>query len=265
MRAGSVRAERKSASIAASLLLSKGRNRRFEVLDHGSRQQSNVPRFLFMVHATGAQVPSWNAGMRQRFSMKRSPASGTRWRAQHIDDARHAPRSICLTESRPPRYLEKTFEVVATRDDRRFPGLLKILLVPQVTVAALVHTPIKLPRGFGVPLSFVSFYAAVLQWGEQCVLDHLSSCVTDDSLYRDPTAALSTQEPSAGCDLLATIGDRNVPLARQRRKCRNRFLTLRLSRRSELNPPRFCRRLVFLSQSPPLSSSLLRRPISGSF
>jgi hypothetical protein len=91
--------------------------------------------------------------------------------------------------------MEKAFDVVATSDDRRFPGPLEILLVPQVTVAALVHAPIGSPRGFGVPLGFVSFDAAVLERAEQYVLDHFSAYVADDGLYRDITAALSAQKP----------------------------------------------------------------------
>ncbi len=49
--------------------------------------------------------------------------------------------------------MEKAFEVVSTSDYRRFPGPLEILLVPQVAVAAIVHAPIELPRGFAVALS----------------------------------------------------------------------------------------------------------------
>lgn len=95
----------------------------------------------------------------------------------------------------PPRYVEKAFEFVGTSDSRRFPGRLEILLVPQVAVAAIVHAPIELPRGFAVPLGFVSFDEAVLRRADQYVLDNLSTYVADEGLYREVAAAFSEQKP----------------------------------------------------------------------
>lgn len=189
MRAGDVRADRKTAPIAGSLLLSENRKRLFDVLDYGSRQQPSAPRFLLWLTP---QVPSWNAT-----TLLNETVAGirTRWSAQRTDGPTEALKSICLTVPRPPRYLEKAFEVVATGEDRRFPGPLEILLVPHVTVAAIVHAPIESPRGFGVPLGFVSFDAAVLERAEQYVLDYLSAYVADDNLYREVAAVLSAQKP----------------------------------------------------------------------
>lgn len=62
--------------------------------------------------------------------------------------------SRCLA---PPRYVEKAFNVVSTSEIRRCPGPLEILLVPHIGVAVLVHAPIGEPRGYPVPLGFVSF------------------------------------------------------------------------------------------------------------
>jgi hypothetical protein len=91
--------------------------------------------------------------------------------------------------------VEKAFEIVATSDYRRFPGPLEILIVPQVAVAAIAHAPIETPRGFAVPLGFVSFDAEVLRRAEQYVLDNLATYVADESLYREVAAALSEQKP----------------------------------------------------------------------
>jgi hypothetical protein len=184
-----VRADRKTAPIAGSLLLSENRKRLLDVLDYGSRQHSCVPRFLLWL---APQVPSWNAT-----TLLDETVAGirTRWSGQSADGQTEALKSICLTAPRPPRYMEKAFELVGTSDYRRFPGPLEILLVPQATVAVIVHAPIESPRGFAVPLGFVSFDAAVLRRAEQCVLDNLSAYVVDNSLYREVAAALSGQKP----------------------------------------------------------------------
>ena len=58
--------------------------------------------------------------------------------------------------------MEKAFNVVCTSDTRRCPGPLEILLVPHVAVAVLVHAPIGEPRGYPVPLGFVSFDESTL-------------------------------------------------------------------------------------------------------
>jgi hypothetical protein len=183
-----VRSDRKTAPVAGSLLVSENRKRLLEVLDYGSRQYSGVPRFLLWL---APQVPSWNAT-----TLLDEMVAGirTRW-SGHPADAQTEPlKSICLSAPRPPRYLEKAFELVVTSDYRRFPAPLEILLVPQVAVATIVHAPINSPRGFAVPLGFVSFDATVLQRAEQYVLDNLSAYIWDDRLYREVTAALSEQK-----------------------------------------------------------------------
>jgi hypothetical protein len=87
------------------------------------------------------------------------------------------------------------FEIIGTSDYRRFPGPLEILLVPGVAVAILVHAPIESPRGYAVPLGLVSFDEAVLQRAQQYMLDNIGVYLTDEKLYREVAAALSTQRP----------------------------------------------------------------------
>jgi len=188
-RTGDVRADRKTAPIAGSLLLSENRKRLLDVLDYGSRQHSGAPRFLLWLVP---QVPSWNAT-----TLLDETITGlrTRWSGQHADGYLDSLKPICLTAPRPPRYVEKAFETVVTSDYRRFPGPLEILIVPQVAVAAIAHVPIESPRGFAVPLGFVSFDGEVLRRAEQYVLDNLAPYLTDESLYREVAAALSGKEP----------------------------------------------------------------------
>jgi hypothetical protein len=184
-----VRADRKTAPIAGSLLLSENRKRLLDVLDYGSRQHPSAPRFLLWLVP---QVPSWNAT-----TLLDETVAGIRmrWSGQRADGQTEALKTICLTAPRPARYVEKAFELVGTSDYRRFPGPLEILIVPQVAVAAIAHAPIESPRGFAVPLGFVSFDAAVSRRAEQYVLDSLSAHVADESLYREVAAALSGQKP----------------------------------------------------------------------
>lgn len=186
-RAGDVRADRMTTPIVGSLLLSENRKRLRDVLDYGARQHSDMPRFLLWLVP---QVLSWNAT-----TLLDETIAGirTRWNAQSADGQTAALKSICLTASRPPRYIKKAFELVGTNDYRRFPGPLEILLVPQVAVAAIVHAPIGSPRGFAVPLGLVSFDRAVLRRAEQYVLDNLSAYLANDSLYREVAEALSGQ------------------------------------------------------------------------
>lgn len=188
LRVGDVRADRRTAPIVGSLLLPENRRRFFDVLGYGSRQQTIAPRFVLWL---APQVPFWNAT-----SVLDETVTGicTYWNEQHVDTPTDAVTSICLTERRPPRYLEKAFDVISATDQRRFPGPLEVLLVPQVAVAAVVHAPIGAPRGFGVPLGIVSFDPAVLERTAQYVLGHLSAHVAEDSLYSKLVAALSTEK-----------------------------------------------------------------------
>jgi hypothetical protein len=184
-RAGDVRADRKTAPIAGSLLLSENRKRLLDVLDYGSRQHANAPRFLLWL---APQVPSWNAT-----TLLDETVAGirARWNGPRGDGQTETVTSICLTAPRPPRYVEKAFELISTSDYRRFPGPLEILLVPPVAVAVLVHAPIESPRGYAVPLGLVSFDEAVMQRAERCMLDNLGSYLADENLYREVASALA--------------------------------------------------------------------------
>lgn len=191
-RAGDVRADRKTAPLVGSLLLSENRKRLFDVLDYGSRPRSSVPQFVIWL---APQVPAWNAT-----TLLDEAVAGIRkrWSGPLTDGQNEAPKSICLTVPRPPRYIQKAFEFIGKSDVRRFPGPLEILLVPRVAVAALVHAPIEAPRGFAVPLGFVSFDPAVVQRTERYVLDNLSPYVADENLHRELEAALATTPDDAG-------------------------------------------------------------------
>lgn len=188
-RAGDVRADRKTAPIAGSLLLSENRKRLVDVLDYGSRQHPSAPRFLLWL---APQVSWWHAT-----ALLDETVAGirTRWGGPSADGQTKTLTSICLTAPRPPRYVEKAFDLVCTSVYRRFPGPLEILLVPKLAVAALVHAPIESPRGYAVPLGFVSFDEAVLRRAEQYMLDNLNPFVVDDNLYREVASALSGQNP----------------------------------------------------------------------
>jgi hypothetical protein len=187
-RAGDLRADRKTAPIAGSLLLAENRKRLHDVLEYGSRQQANAPRFLLWL---APQVPSWNA---TTLLDEAVAAIRSCWNGPRADGQTDTVKSICLTAPRPPRYVEKAFEIIGTSDYRRFPGPLEILLVPGVAVAALVHAPIDSPRGYAIPLGFVSFDEAVLRRAEQYMLDNIGAYFTDENLYREVASALAEQK-----------------------------------------------------------------------
>jgi hypothetical protein len=186
-RAGDVRADRKTAPIVGSLLLSENRKRLLDVLDYGFRQHSSVPRFLLWL---APQVPWWNA---TTLFDETIGGFSVRWNGYYPDSEAVVLKSVCLTGPRPPRYIEKAFDLVATSEDRRFPGPIEILIVPHIAAAAIVHAPIASSRGFAVPLGFVSFDPAVVRRVEQCILVNLSAYVVDNSLYLELNAALSAQ------------------------------------------------------------------------
>jgi hypothetical protein len=98
-RAGDVRADRMTAPVTGSLLLSENRKRLLDVLDYGSRQHSSVPRFLLWL---APQVPSWNAT-----TLLEETVAGIRaqWSGQRADGQTEALKSLCLTAPRPPRYI----------------------------------------------------------------------------------------------------------------------------------------------------------------
>jgi len=184
-RAGDVRADRKTAPIVGSLLLCENRKRLLDVLDYGSPAHPTVPRFLLWL---APLVPWWGAS-----TLLDETVSGirARWVGQRGDDQAETLKSICLTATRPPRYVEKAFEFVCASDHRRCPSQLEILLVPHVAAAVLVHAPIGAPRGYPVPLGFVSFDEAVLQRIEEYLLDKVGPYFADESLYREVASALS--------------------------------------------------------------------------
>ena len=75
------------------------------------------------------------------------------------------------------------------------PGPLEILLVPHVGVAVLVHAPIGVPRGYPVPLGFVSFDETVLRRTHEYLLERIGGHFADEGHYRRVASALSGQKP----------------------------------------------------------------------
>jgi hypothetical protein len=189
MRTGDVRADRKTAPIVGSLLVAENLKRLIDVLDYGSRAHPATPPFLLWLTPL---VPWWGAT-----TLLDETVSGirARWAGQSGDGQTEGVKSICLTAPRPPRYIEKTFEFVCASDHRRCPGPLEILLVPHVAAAVLVHTPIGTPRGYPVPLGFVSFDEALLARTQEYLLDKIGPYFVDESLHRKVVSALSGQKP----------------------------------------------------------------------
>jgi hypothetical protein len=157
-RAGDVRADRKTAPIVGSLLVAENLKRLIDVVDYGSRAHPTAPPFLFWLTPV---VPWWGAT-----TLLDEAVSGIRgrWAEQPGDGQADIIKSICLTAPRPPRYIEKAFQLVCASDQRRCPGPLEILLLPHVAAAVLVHVPIGAPRGYPVPLGFVSFDELPPSW-----------------------------------------------------------------------------------------------------
>ncbi|MBN9497230.1 MAG: hypothetical protein J0H39_10805 [Alphaproteobacteria bacterium] len=184
-RAGDVRANRKTVPIVGSLLLLENRKRLFEVINHGFRQTPNVPELLLWL---APQVPSWNATTLLNETVA---GIGKRLTEPQSDGLSERFKSICLTAPRPPRYLEKAFDTVCTSDYRRFPAPLEILMVPSVAVAILVHAPIRSPRGYAVPLGFVSFDETVLQRSEKYMLDNLGTYFADEDIHSKVKSAFT--------------------------------------------------------------------------
>jgi hypothetical protein len=189
-RTGDIRADRKTAPILGSLLLADNLKRLIDVLDYGSRTRPGPPRFLLWLPPV---VPSWGATTVLDDTLTGIRA---RWGAgQRADETAETFQSICLTAPRPPRYLEKAFNVVCTSDTRGCPGPLEILLVPHVAVAVLVHAPIGAPRGYPVPLGFVSFDESILRRTHEYLRDRIGAHFADESPHRKVASALSGQKP----------------------------------------------------------------------
>jgi hypothetical protein len=189
-RTGDIRVDRMTAPIIGSLLLADNLKRLFDVLDYGSRTRPGLPRFLLWLAPV---VPWWGATTLLDDTLTGIRA---RWGAgQRADETAEMLQSICLTAPRPPRYVEKAFNVVCTSDTRGCPGPLEILLVPHVAVAVLVHAPIGEPRGYPVPLGFVSFDESILRRTREYLLERISTHFADESLQRKVASALSGQKP----------------------------------------------------------------------
>jgi hypothetical protein len=220
-RAGDVRADRKTAPIAGSLLISDNRKRFIDVLDYGGRAHPTAPHLMLwltpLVQCWGATtlVDETIAGIRAR------------WSGQREGEQARSFKSICLSPPRPPRYLEKAFDFVCVGDYRQFPGPLEILLVPHVAAAVVVHAPIETARGYPVPLGFVSFDQAVLRRAEQYMLENLSPYFVDESLYR-AYFSLSGQPLALSCTKLSRQMSRRV--VRYRFGARRKSLHFRCTR-----------------------------------
>jgi hypothetical protein len=102
MRAGDVRADRKTAPIVGSLLVPENLKRLIDVLDYGSRAYPTAPPFLLWLTPA---VPWWGAT-----TLLDETVSGirARWAGQPGDGQAAMIKSICLTAPRPPRYIEKS-------------------------------------------------------------------------------------------------------------------------------------------------------------
>jgi len=93
--------------------------------------------------------------------------------------------------TKPPRYVERTFDEIHCSDSPEFRSALELMIFPRVAVAALVHAPIGAASGQPVPLGWASFDDQVVARTQAYVEDRLGRFIRDDLLDSRYAEAMS--------------------------------------------------------------------------
>lgn len=159
-RVGEVRKDRKTIALVGSPYLPENVERILSVLDYGLRD-TETPDNIYVI---APQIPCWAASTLQReaisiFKRKASPTPGA------TED--QEVRSVCFYSGKVPRYVERSFDQVHTSDSTEIAPGFELLLVPNVTVVAMVCAAIGASSGYPVPLGFASFDEEVVKRAEE--------------------------------------------------------------------------------------------------
>lgn len=184
-RAGDLRADRKTIPIVGSILLPENRKKLIEAIDYGLRDLEKVPPLFAWV---APQVPHWGATT-DLADMVRAIKNRLGRKGDEEDEQ---VRSVFLTAPSPARYFEKAFDRVCESSVTRFPPSLEVLLIPNVVVVAVAHTPIGAPMGHPVPLGLLSFDKQAVERTNALISENMAPYVTDPGLYSDMRSILAT-------------------------------------------------------------------------
>lgn len=174
-RAGEPRIDRPTIPIAGPFYMESNAKRLLEVLEYGSRDQTEPPDFILSV---APQSRLWGATTLHRDTLSLFKRKMGRQPSDSADIT-----SVCLSSGKPPRYVEKTFDERHWADAPEFPPALEILLVPGAAVAAVTHAPIGAASGQPVALGFASFDRKVLARVQSYIVDRLGRYVRDDEPF----------------------------------------------------------------------------------
>lgn len=149
---GDVRANRRTTTIVGSLFTRENVRRLVEVAAYGlSQTRRGVPGLYWVI----PQTPLWGSTSILPEIINEFTDRIHR-RSEELNTSCPV-RTVCLTVSKPDRWVHEAFERRYAADRKVFPSGFEMLLVPGAFVAVMVHAPIGQTSGISVPLGFASF------------------------------------------------------------------------------------------------------------
>jgi hypothetical protein len=103
---------------------------------------------------------------------------------------------LCVVAGKPAKYVERAFDHLVAIDAVEHAPVIEFFVVPNISVAVLVHAPIGASAGLAAPLGFASFDPAVITRVQALVVDTTARHISDASTRAKFEAALAaTQSP----------------------------------------------------------------------
>lgn len=174
-RAGELRSDRKTVPLVGALVCPDNIERLLRAIEYGQENIKDAPPFVLSIPP---QVSYWGATSVLKDTLA---ALWKRLLTDNSSDENNA-RSLCVVPGKPPKFLERTFDQVATIDRIDHARELEFLIIPNIAACVLVHAPIGVSTGLAAPLGLASFDPDVLARLQSFLADSAVRYVADQRL-----------------------------------------------------------------------------------
>jgi hypothetical protein len=187
-RAGDVRSDRRTIPMVGAMASQANIERLLRVVDYGQRDAQHPD----VIISVAPQNRYWGATslLREALNVLRR-----KLRTDAADQEAAEPRAIGLIPGKAPRYLEHAFDQLDSLDEVELPHALELLLVPHISVCAIVHAPIGSVSGTAAPLGFASFDRSVVRRAHALLSERIINHMKDDAVRSSIEGAIA--EPAA--------------------------------------------------------------------
>lgn len=189
-RAGDVRSDRPTVPLVGALVCQESFQRLLRVIEYGRRDSKLTPPLIISIPP---QAPYWGATsiLKDLLTAVRSQLLGEDGTTNEVDTP-----SLCVVAGKPAKYVERTFDRLVTVDTVGHAPLIEFFVVPNISVAVLVHAPIGALSGLAAPVGFASFDPAVIGRVQETVVDTTARYISDLSARTEFEAALRIARPT---------------------------------------------------------------------